>query len=163
MDVLFVLGGGAFDRGNEAARLFKVGFTNEIVCVGENVPSIFKVLNLPYSESKVTRINLIKNNKIPRANIEILEKGTSTKEEADYVIQYCLENNVKKAIVLSSKFHTRRVKSIFRPLFEANGVVLILRGAPSSVYSEDEWWKTEEGLIMVNNEYVKLVYYFFKY
>ena len=163
VEVLFVLGGGSFDRGNEAARLFKAGFTNQIVCVGENVPPIFKALNLPYSESKVTRINLIKNNKVPRAGIIIIEKGTSTKEEAGYVIQYCLENNIKQAIVLSSKFHTRRVKSIFNPLFEANDIELILRGAPSSNYSEDEWWKTEEGLIMVNNEYVKLVYYFFKY
>lgn len=163
VEVLFVLGGGSFDRGNEAAGLFKAGFTNQIVCVGENVPSIFEALNLPYSESEVTKINLVKNNNVPKASIKLLEKGTSTKEEAEYVIQYCLENNVKQAIVLSSKFHTRRVKSIFKPLFEANDVELILIGAASSEYSEDEWWKTEEGLIMVNNEYVKLVYYFFKY
>jgi len=163
VDVLVVLGGGSFDRGNEAARLFKAGFAKQIVCLGENIPSVFKALNLSYSESEVTRINLIKNNKIPRARIELLEKGTSTKEEADYVIQYCLDNNVKQAIVLSSKFHTRRVKSVYKPLFEANGIDLIIRGAPSSIYSEDEWWKTEEGLIMVNNEYVKSVYYCLKY
>ncbi|MCH8319181.1 MAG: ATP-binding cassette domain-containing protein, partial [Bacteroidetes bacterium] len=124
-----------------------------------------EILNMRRKTARLEELfmDLVKNNKIPRASIELLEKGTSTKEEAGYAIQYCLENNVKQAIVLSSKFHTRRVKSIFRPLFEANGVELILRGAPSSVYSEDEWWKTEEGLIMVNNEYVKLVYYFFKY
>ena len=163
VEVIFVLGGGSFDRGNEAARLFKAGFTKQIVCLGENTPSAFKALNLSYSESRVTKINLMKNNKIPSGRIELMEKGTSTKEEADYVIQYCLENNVKKAIVLSSKFHTRRVKSVYTPLFEAYNIDLIIRGAPSSNYSEDEWWKTEGGLIMVNNEYVKSVYYFLKY
>ena len=163
VEVLFVLGGAPFERGNEAAGLFRAGFANHIVCTGENIPDGYKALALSYSEAEVAKIHLITNNKIPETNVELLEKGTSTKEEAGYIIKYCLENNVSKAIVLSSKFHTRRVKNVFKPIFEANNIELILRGAPSSVYSEDEWWKTEEGLIMLNNEYVKSVYYFFKY
>jgi hypothetical protein len=30
-------------------------------------------------------------------------------------------------------------------------------------YDPERWWDTEEGLLMVNNEYVKLLYYALKY
>ena len=40
---------------------------------------------------------------------------------------------------------------------------LIIHGTGSTRYDEAEWWKKEEGLIMVNNEYVKLLYYELKY
>jgi hypothetical protein len=35
--------------------------------------------------------------------------------------------------------------------------------ANSLVYDSDSWWTSEEGLLMVNNEYVKLLYYLVKY
>ena len=163
VEVMFVLGGGSFDRGNEAAKLYKEGYADRIVCLGENVPTIFQILDISYSESEIASRNIIKKNEVSRSVVEILEKGTSTKEESEYIIKYCIENNIKQAIVLSSKFHTRRISNVFKPLFDAGNIKLILVGAPSSDYSEDEWWKSEAGMIMVNNEYMKLLYYFLKY
>ncbi|UPT68958.1 MAG: hypothetical protein M0D57_10195 [Sphingobacteriales bacterium JAD_PAG50586_3] len=34
---LFVLSGGAYDRAHEAARLYKAGLVDTLVCTGENV------------------------------------------------------------------------------------------------------------------------------
>jgi len=79
------------------------------------------------------------------------------------ILKYCIDHDIKKTIILSSKFHTLRVRKVFEPVLEKNGIEVIIRGAPSTKYSEHNWWKKEAGLIMVNNEYVKLVYYFFKY
>jgi hypothetical protein len=31
------------------------------------------------------------------------------------------------------------------------------------LFSVNDWWRHEEGLLMLNNEYVKLVYYHWKY
>src|SRR5579864_5511732 len=35
-EAMFVLSGGAYDRGNEAGRLFKLGYANRIICTGGN-------------------------------------------------------------------------------------------------------------------------------
>jgi hypothetical protein len=40
---------------------------------------------------------------------------------------------------------------------------VLLHGAPASSFQESSWWTSEEGLIMLNNEYVKLAYYHIKY
>jgi len=162
-EVIFLLGGGSFDRGNEAAKLLKSGHANYVVCTGGQVPGTLKALGMKYKEAKVSKINLVKNNKVSTLKVKLIAEGTSTKEESELILSYCLEKNIKEAIVLSSKFHTRRVNDVFRPILEEEGINVILRGAPSSQYDEDYWWQYESGLIMVNNEYLKLLYYFWKY
>ncbi len=161
-DAIFIPGGDSYDRGNMAVKLFNEGFASKIICLGENIPNIFKTLEISYAESEVTKINLQKK-LISDSAIVVLKKGTSTKEEMDAINDYCKTNNLKKIIILSSKFHTRRIRIFFKNKFEEANIEMLIAGAPSSVYSEEEWWKSEEGLIMLNNEYVKLIYYFLKY
>ncbi len=155
---LFILSGGAWDRGNEAIRLYHEGYVEKIICTGENIPTLFKIAKIDYFESELTKMHLL-NEGIPENDILLILKGTSTKEEADYILEYCRENNIKKLAVLSTKFHTERIKQTFKKRFEDEGLQLIIRGAPSSSYDENEWWKSENGLIFVNNEYIKIVYY----
>lgn len=161
-DVVYVLGGNSLDRGREAARLYSKGFAPSVVCTGANKPSLLKALGIDMSEAEVTRTLSLRMG-VSAGDVELLQKGTSTREEAQAVVAHCQERGFEKAIVLSSKFHLRRVNMVFRPLFEDAGIQLILVGAPSSSYVEAEWWRSEEGLIMVNNEYVKLLYYWWAY
>jgi hypothetical protein len=51
----------------------------------------------------------------------------------------------------------------FRKRFEQAGIALCIAGAPSTTYNEKLWWAKENGLIMVNNEYIKLLYYWITY
>lgn len=163
VDAIFLLGGGPFDRGSEAAKLYKAGYTKKIVCTGGQVSNLLKSLNLYHKEAEVARINLVKNNGVPKRHVIELSEGTSTKEESEIILRYCLEEGLDTVMILSSKFHTRRVNNVFRPVLEDAGIVILIRGAPSSLYDESLWWEDESGLIMVNNEYVKLGYYFLKY
>jgi len=158
---LFVLSGDPWDRGNEAVSLYKEGLTEKIICTGESVPRLFLIAGIQYPESELTRMHIIAQG-VPPSNMEILSKGTSTKEESDFIIEYCRQHNIKKAGVVSTRFHTRRIKNTFKKKFKEAGIDLIIHGAPSSVYEEDYWWKNEEGLIFVNNEYIKIMYYWVK-
>lgn len=160
-EVMFVLSGSPYDRGSEAARLFAGGWANRIVCTGGIIPHDFKALGLDYYESDLIRNRLLSLN-VPDSLIEVIHEGTSTKEEADIIIQYCIDHQVKSVIVLSSKFHTRRVKQVFRKRFRKAGIELCIRGAPSTQFDERTWWKSESGLLAVNNEYVKMIWYLFK-
>ena len=158
---VFVLSGDAWDRGNEAIKLYKQGLAEKIICTGENVPRLFLIAGIPYPESELTQLHLLTNG-IPAHDIELLCKGTSTKEEADYILEYCKQHDIKKLAIVSTRFHTRRIGNTFRKKFEDAGLQLIVHGAPSSAYNENEWWKSENGLIFVNNEYIKILYYWMK-
>lgn len=161
-DVMFVLSGGGYDRGNEAAKIMREGFVNNIVCTGGNPFVELKVFNIDTLESDMTVADL-RRLKIPDSLITQIREGTSTKEESEIILKYCVKNKIKKAIVLSSKLHTHRINEVFRKKLKDAGVQLIVRGAPSSRFNEMQWWQSEEGLIAVNNEWLKRIYYWLKY
>jgi len=163
VEVLFVLGGNSFDRGNEAARLYDEGYVSRIICMGGNVPSILQVLNKQYKEGELSAIQLQQNLLVDSMDVEVLDKGTSTFEEITEIARYCEDHQIERAMVLSSKFHTRRIRYVIDKVFATGNTELLVRGAPSTKYAESRWWQKEEGMIMVNNEYAKLVYYFYKY
>ena len=159
----FVLGGQAYDRSKEAGRLFEEGYINQIICVGGNVSGTFKVLKLKYTESEVARMHLCKNLRIPKSKVKVLPESTSTKEESELILKYCLNNNISKVVVITSKFHTKRVANVFKNYFKENGVEVLVHGVSSSDYEEEKWWESEQGMLVVNNEYMKLLYYFVVY
>jgi len=161
-DALFVLSGGGYDRGNEAAKVLQQGYASHIICTGGNRFVELKVFNIDTLESDMTVANLRRLG-VPQSVITEIREGTSTKEESKIILKYCRDNRIKTAMVLSSKLHTRRIDEVFRPIMQSAGIKLIVRGAPSSRFDEMQWWESEEGLIAVNNEWLKRMYYWLKY
>ena len=161
VEAMFVLSGGAFDRGNEAVTIFQAGYVNRIICPGQNTPYSFRALGLNLTESELTKVYITQQG-VPDSLVTVDKRGSSTLEEFEVVISYCHAHEIKSCIILSSKFHTRRIKQVFKKEMEENGIELIIRGAPSSVYNEYSFWESEYGLIDLNNEYIKQAYYFLK-
>lgn len=161
-DAIFILSGGGYDRGNLAAKLFDAGYAPKIICTGGNAMPELCVFNIDTLESDMARANLLQLG-IPDSVIVMIRQGTSTKEESKIIFNYCATNHLKRIIIVSSKLHTYRVNDVFRKKLKEQGVDLIIRGAPSSRFNEMEWWKTEEGLIAINNEWLKTFYYWWKY
>lgn len=161
-DAMFVLSGGGYDRGNEAVKVYRQGYTPGIVCTGGNPFIEIKVFDIDTLESHMTIANL-RRQSIPDSVITGIYYGTSTREEADTIIGYCKQHNFKKVIVLSSLLHTARANKVLRKKFEAANIQLLLHGAPSSRFNEMQWWQSEDGLIAVNNEWLKTIYYWWKY
>ncbi len=160
--VAFVLSGGPFDRGREAVRLYNMGMVETIICTGETVPQDIIALGLDHSEGDITKI-LMLNQGVPENKIVLIEEGTSTLEESDIILAYCKQNGLKKIGVISSMFHTRRIKGVFKNKFEEAGIEVLIFGAKADAYDEQAWWGSEYGLINLNNEYIKIVYYWLKY
>lgn len=158
---MFVLSGGAYDRGKEAARLYKAGMVDTLVLTGQNVAMNLKALGIDINEAQLTDSALVHFG-VPQSRIIMLPKGTSTLEEASVIKDFCIKKGQLKAMVLSDKFHTGRAKKLIRPILKKEGIELIMIGSGSSQYDEDNWWESENGLIMVNNEYAKVFYYLLK-
>lgn len=154
----FVLSGGAFDRGNKAAELYNTGKIEKIICTGANQSPDLKAFGTDTLESDLTKLQIMKS-QVPDSAIELLKKGTSTQEESEAILAFCLNNNIKEIVLISSSFHTRRVKQVFKKKFKEANIATYIQGAPSSVYNEMKWWQNEYGLIALNNEYFKIAYY----
>lgn len=160
--VLFVLSGGPYDRGAEAAVLFLQGLADSVICTGESIPQDIWALGLNHTEGKISKI-MMTDRGVPEGNIKLIEKGTSTQEESEIILAYCKQQGLTKIAIVSHKFHTRRIRRVFKDKFEEAGIEVLIHGAPATAYKEETWWASEHGLIALNNEYIKIVYYWVKY
>jgi len=52
---------------------------------------------------------------------------------------------------------------VFSEKFEEKGIVVHFFGTETKDFKAQSWWTFEEGLITTFNEYIKIVYYVFKY
>ncbi len=161
-DALVVLGGNSYERGAAAVKLWEAGMTNHVICTGGNVPVNFLAIDTMIYEAHVTESMLIKRG-VPAEHITALTGSTSTKEESEEVSAWCRKRSIDTLTVISSAMHLRRVRMVFEEAFAESGVNVRFYPAAPKSYTTDAWWKSEEGLIMVNNEYVKYFYYLLKY
>lgn len=161
-DALYVLGGAPLERGMEAARLLQQGVAPWVYCTGENIPHPLLVEGLRSNEAELSRRSAIQAG-ADSTRIALLPEGTSTWEESAVILEHARKKGFATVTVLSTEFHLRRVGRVFRKRFKGSGIAVHFRAAPSLHYDPQAWWKSEEGLLMVNNEYVKLCYYLVRY
>jgi uncharacterized SAM-binding protein YcdF (DUF218 family) len=159
-DAIVVLAGDPEERMRFGAELYQKGLAPVVVCTGELVSGSLQAVGLKVTDAQLGRIALVRHG-MDSANVILLEKGTSTWEESDAVRVMAKEKGWKRVIVVSSAFHTRRVGWVFKKKFAREGIEVLIAGArPSSNdYQVSAWWQSEKGLLFVNNEYVKLIYY----
>jgi uncharacterized SAM-binding protein YcdF (DUF218 family) len=159
---LVILGGNSFERGSAALPWIEDGRAAHIICTGGNVPSSLLALDTLLTEAQLTKRFLVARG-VPPDRITLLENNTSTFEEAATLKAWCAAHGVEQLTLLSSLFHLRRVRNVFTQVFEGTNVNLTYAAAAPLNYNPEFWWQSEEGLIMVNNEYMKHLYYWWKY
>jgi len=161
-DVVFVLGGSATDRGEEAAKLYFAGLCDRFVCTGKSVPGDLQEVGIDLTESDMTKL-VIQRCGVPADRIVSFKEGTSTQEESIALLEREQATSVDTVIIVSHGFHLRRVRNVFENRFKEKGITVLLHGAESRDFSHETWWRTEQGMMMVQNEYAKLLYYLVKH
>lgn len=158
-DVIVILGGGGPERVRRGVELYQAGYGTRIIVTGmeRKLPGL--VTTWPQlAMTEAVSLGVPESAVIPE------ERATSTYEDAKYVKEDMLGMNLKSAIITSSPYHMRRAKMIFRKVFEdRKDISLQFSPAEDSSFQIHKWWTREKELIEVNNEYCKLVLYFFKY
>jgi len=108
---------------------------------------------------------LAKLHRLPRDQIQIVPSPRvvrSTYEEALALGKYTQRVPIESVMIVTTTFHTGRAYWIFRTILPKD-VEVRMAGAPEEEFSKSNWWQTESGLITVNNEFLKWVYYWLKY
>ena len=163
-EIIFLLNGDFNARPFHAADLYARGLAPRIV-IARVEPGPAELLGLVPNETDIS-VRILERQGVPPEAITILPVPggvTSTYEEAEVLRDYVAGHEVERVILVTSAFHTRRAGWIVRRALEGLPVILEVAAAPSPDYAATNWWQGEAGLIAVNNEYVKLFYYIFKY
>jgi uncharacterized SAM-binding protein YcdF (DUF218 family) len=98
-DVLVILGGGSTERPRRAAELFHAGEAPRLLCSGEG--------------DCRSNQRILVNAGVPRTVIEVECESRNTSENAQRTIALLREQGVKRVIIVTSWYHSRRALNCF--------------------------------------------------
>jgi uncharacterized SAM-binding protein YcdF (DUF218 family) len=150
-DVAVVLSGRLPERAVEAARIYKAGYADQ-VWISPPVSPVdeLKAMNISYlGEDFYNEKVLIARDISPDA-IRILDKpNANTEAEVRQIVEDLRSMDFHSVILVTSKAHTRRVRTIWRKLVGSEPR-MIVRFASDDAYDGAHWWRhTRDGLDVV--------------
>lgn len=160
-DAMFVLSGGAHERPQKAAAIFRQ-YPMPIITTGEYTTAEMRAYGVDVSAAELNRRILVQEG-VDSAYTAAMGIGTSTMTESVGILAYCQSHHYHRIIIVSSMLHTGRIYRIFRRKFAEHGIEVHVVGAEPKSYTIAAWWRSEEGLLFVNNEYIKSFVYRWMY
>lgn len=155
-DVIFVLAGESYVRPGMAAELHRLGYAERIVIpvpewLEADRPDLYPNPTL-LAAWQMQRLG------VPREHIVMLVTPggtTSTIDDARLFRDYADRHGVRRALVVTSEYHTRRTRWVMRRTFKGSDIELIMVPALEQHFNAHNWWKSEDGLLAYIEEYLK--------
>ena len=161
-DAIVVLGGGMETRPFEAARLFHQGYAPKILLTTTGMHPA-EQLGVSPSETEIAR-RILMMKEVPDAAIAVAPGiVNSTYDESIAVRNWSRTNNIKRLIIATDDFHTRRACWVFRKELKPLGIKVEVEAVPVREYSATNWWQNDAGAVAFQNEILKYAYYRVKY
>jgi uncharacterized SAM-binding protein YcdF (DUF218 family) len=147
-DAIVVLGDDNFyaDRATHAAELFRQGVAPEVVASGRRLRPNAGV-------SELMEHDLVERG-VPKDKImRLTQDADSTREEAEAVEKLVVEHHWKSVVVVTSSYHTRRTRYIFRKVFPS-GVAVSVASARDGDFDPERWWEKRKSIKLFVREVV---------
>lgn len=147
-DAIIVLGGDEFgNRITTAAELQRQGFAPFVVVSGP-----------PYllgHESEMMVEYARRKGYDPAIFHRADNDLNSTRGEAKFFGQYCRDHNLRKVLLVTSNYHTRRAGSLMRSTNPRLSVIVV--AAPDPFFTPSTWWHTRNGEKTFLYEWLKTI------
>jgi uncharacterized SAM-binding protein YcdF (DUF218 family) len=154
-DVIVVLAGGAgAERVRQAADLYHQGYAPRVLLSGGET-----TLGIP--ETEILRRQALAHS-IPDSALLFEPASTSTYEQARDLRPQLERLGARRAIVVTSSYHTRRTRYLFRKVFSGSPVEIRVFPVQRDIFNPDQWWTREWDTERVALEYIKLVLALFR-
>jgi uncharacterized SAM-binding protein YcdF (DUF218 family) len=148
-DVIVVLSGGRADeRVGQAATLFKAGLAPFLLLsggeqlMGISVPDLLRRQALEHG--------------VPASALLYERSSTSTSEQARFLRPILEARGARRAILVTSSYHTRRTRLLFRRTFAGSPVEIRVYPVQQDVFRPEDWWTRDQDTETVVLEYLKL-------
>jgi vancomycin permeability regulator SanA len=150
-DALIVLGDDNFyaDRATRGAQLFREGKAPVIIASGRRLrpnAGIAELMEHDLVERGVPRDKIVR----------FAHDADSTLEEAQALAQFAKERKWHSVIVVTSNFHTRRARYIFRHVFP-HGMQVRVAAARDGDFDPDHWWERRKSIKGLTREFAGMV------
>ncbi|MFC5446814.1 YdcF family protein [Paenibacillus aestuarii] len=152
-DVIIVLGGegGFAERSKKAAELYANGYAPTVLLTD----GTFNYEHEKEINKMMSRLHALG---VPESAMMLEDRAQSTFDNAKYTKQILLERGMKRALVITSDWHTMRAKLTFDKVYQRSGIQLSYI-AGKSQYPLDDWWHYHDTRENVPLEWVKIVGY----
>ncbi len=156
-DVIISLGGDDNHRIKKAIELYENSFSKKRLIIITGGTEFTKRDNkidsrIKYINSLNKEINYIYN-----------PDTKTTAQELIYLKKYLFENNLKKAIIVSDAFHTRRIKMLIDILGFDEDIELSVVKTEVPWWDDKEYYKNSLALKLALSEVLKIPYNYIKY
>jgi uncharacterized SAM-binding protein YcdF (DUF218 family) len=167
-DAIEILGGGELSRCKTAAQLFHRGWAPRILVSKAIYPSEKEELlryGIPTLENHEQCLAILSFHRVPMSAVEVIEGyNQSTQDEAQKIMAYLESGGIKRLIIVTSNFHTRRTRLLFRRILRATDVRVIVQATPPDrLFDPQEWWTRRRDAKTLLWEYQKLLLYALRY
>jgi uncharacterized SAM-binding protein YcdF (DUF218 family) len=154
-DYVLVLGGGSDTRPFVAAALVNAGLAHKVLVPRvQQSPEVEHGL-LPAEQDLTSRV-LRARGVLSRDIILLDGECASTRDEALALGRFLDDRPNETVMVVTTTYHTRRARGIFRSILGERASRLRFVAAPTDGFDAHNWWQFEEGFVTYTNEYVKL-------
>ena len=167
-DAIVVMSGSATyrERAEWAAKLYREGRAPIVILTNDSLKSGWDKTEQrnPYFYELAARE--LKQHGVPESNIQVVSGiALGTYEESLGVRDYASAHQLKRLLVVTSAYHTRRTLWSLRHACEGSGIEIGI-DSPSPGWqtpAPSRWWWRRWGWKVVAGEYVKLIYYWMRY
>ncbi len=146
-DVIIVLAGDDGKRTDYSIQLFKEGYSGMLLLSG-------------CSESTGKMLQQAADAGISKDHIIIDNQSVSTYDNAVHSRKLIVEAGYKTAIVVTSDYHMRRSKLVFKKAFKDSDIDLVYCSVNEDGFDPEKWWTNKYSFKLVLSEYIKIAGYF---
>ena len=150
-DAILVLSDDNFyaDRAQRAAELYRHGMAPVVVASGRRLR--------PYAGIAELMVHDLAERGVPKDKIEAFaQDADNTKDEARALALLASKKKWRSVIVVTSNYHTRRSRYIFRHVFPP-ATRVFLASAPDGDFDPENWWQHRKSLKELTREMAGLV------
>jgi uncharacterized SAM-binding protein YcdF (DUF218 family) len=151
-EAVVVLGGDTVngERVRHAVELYRQGWAPRVVLSGAYLRSYLNEVELMEREALALGMP-------PSALLITRHNADSTVEEAFALRDFLVAHNLRRIIVSTSDYHTRRARSALRTVLNPVGIQARLSAARSGRFEVERWWRERVGLSTLVLEGMKRV------
>jgi len=167
-DAIVVMSGSATyrERADWAAKLYREGRAPIVILTNDSLKSGWdkKEERNPYFYELAARE--LQRLGVPESKIQVVSDiALGTYEESVGVRDYAGAHQLKRLLVVTSAYHTRRTLWSLRHACEGSGIEIGIDSPPPGwqTPAPSRWWWRRWGWKVVAGEYVKLIYYWMRY
>jgi len=152
---IVVLSGGVPFRAMEAASIYRNGRAREVWITRAISPAreaALAKLGIQFVRGETYNKQVLQKLGVPADAIRLLNKGVrNTEEEVQLITQELKRAGGERVILVTSKSHTRRVKTIWNSLV-GDAAEAIVRHAKEDPFDPGRWWRNTKDALAVSRE-----------